>query len=564
MNAPDSPRKAAHPATEPRAPRVRCYQCGAADIAALCRHCWRPGCEQHVRLPAGRNGWRIREPATAQGPGLAGRPAFYCADCARSRARPRAALAVAGAAITLIGLAVVWLGPLAGLALVLIGLAATGAAITGRPRRVMRRMRTRAGDDSPVSVHPKVSWIRISERLRVETTLRDDGGYQVTRHPVQGELSACLVLGQADRQRVHDRAGRLIMAGHLVLTGRPAIAWTRQVPGPVIPLDTSADPDQFPVFRCHDPATSSPWDIGGRFMLRTEPDLGTAPFWITPSIIPESGRHALELDVQWGELLELEVFESLTVHCPMAWGTVEGISNIEAASTGPGATRTVRWLDVSPAERERQARRLVLTVKFRDTIELNDTLRGTLVATMKGTFSGAEGILLYDALGALRPVPHAIQVRTRIETSFDLSLASLRYQAVRVIPDQLANTAGETMDFAVVPDDETVIALTNAMSAEGYYIKRVVENPPRTGAKPGQVHRYWDIAARKYQGVYPVDVHLVILGEEVRAGQVRPQSGTSRIRISVTGAYTDEDMYHQLKDEWEQIRAVTNKALETR
>ena len=57
---------------------------------------------------------------------------------------------------------------------------------------------------------------------------------------------------------------------------------------------------------------------------------------------------------------------------------------------------------------------------------------------------------------------------------------------MRVEPDRAAEDSNRDSyadDFAVIPDDEAVIALTNAMSEEGYYVKHVIENPPRSGKR---------------------------------------------------------------------------------
>jgi hypothetical protein len=70
----------------------------------------------------------------------------------------------------------------------------------------------------------------------------------------------------------------------------------------------------------------------------------------------------------------------------------------------------------------------------------------------------------------------------------------------------------------------------------------VTENPPRSGGRADVMHRFWNIAGRSYEGVHPVDFHLIVTGEEIHKGDVRPESGNMKIRLSVTGAYTDDEM----------------------
>src|SRR6201999_2687355 len=102
--------------------------------------------------------------------------------------------------------------------------------------------------------------------------------------------------------------------------------------------------------------------------------------------------------------------------------------------------------------------------------------------------------------------------------------------------------------------DETVIALPNAMSRENYYVKRVIENPPRSGGRANRVQRYWDIAGRSYQGIYPVNFHVILIGEEDHRGDIRPEAGSTKVRIVVSGAYTDgdDDRYAHIETVWNQ------------
>ena len=61
-----------------------------------------------------------------------------------------------------------------------------------------------------------------------------------------------------------------------------------------------------------------------------------------------------------------------------------------------------------------------------------------------------------------------------------------------------------SVDFIdAIPDDETVISLTNALAEQQFYVKRVTENPPRIGGRAEVTNRFWNIAGRSYEGVHP-------------------------------------------------------------
>ena len=155
-------------------------------------------------------------------------------------------------------------------------------------------------------------------------------------------------------------------------------------------------------------------------------------------------------------------------------------------------------------------------------------------------------------------------VKTRVDLGFRLSLANIRYQALRVEPDRAAEDSNRDSyadSFPVIPDDEAVIALTNAMSEEGYYVKHVIENPPRSGRRANELQRYWDIKGRRYIGVYPVEFHIILTGEEVHGGGIRPDRGGTQVRIVVKGAYTDHEMEQKVEEEYKRLRDLTSDTL---
>ncbi len=118
----------------------------------------------------------------------------------------------------------------------------------------------------------------------------------------------------------------------------------------------------------------------------------------------------------------------------------------------------------------------------------------------------------------------------------------------------------------MIPNDEMVIELTNALS-ENYYVKRVIEHPPRSGGRADHVQRYWDIAGRRYDGVYPIEFHMVLTGEEIHRGGIRPIAGTTKITIVVQGAHTNDEMKDRIKGEWaalDELTRETMQALEAR
>jgi hypothetical protein len=575
---------------EQRTPMVRCYQCGSSQVSGLCHHCWRPGCAKHV-LPSPRWAEKLfgRE---GGGPGLQNVRARHCGNCTHVRAGTAGAtrrlltVCVAGVGLAAIGLISVWLSPIAGLVLLLTGgVSATWACL------VVRRGSVRARVGMPVPLHPKVADVQVIEQLAGEIVLAShDGDYRTVLEPVEGKISMSLTFGRPDRDRVSRRRKRLqaqdaevpYCAGRLVLRGQFGIRAGEQLAGSVLALD--GDASDCPVFRAEDPPSSSLRNLAWRYELRAEPEISSGPVWITPSIVPESDRHALELDIQWIEFgpdedkpISLDMIEVLRLEVPVSWGEIhswaipQNVSAQQPAVSGlmPDGRRWLELKGLRPArlekgDQESRATRLTLSMRFEGQINPGDEISGRLEATMQGTLSGITGIWLFNSLGARRTHTGEATVKTRLGTNFRLSLASIRYQAVRVVPDRAAEDSDRDSyadEFAVVPGDETVIALTNAMSEEGYYVKHIIENPPRSGRRADLVQRYWDIGGRLYEGVYPIDFHIILTGEEVHSGGIRPEGGTTKVRIVVKGAFTDDDMDTRIGDEWKRLRELTLETL---
>jgi hypothetical protein len=489
---------------------------------------------------------------------------------------------VAGTAIAISGVIVAWLNLIAGLMLVLAGGTAAGWVLLGMRRGVPHRQ-----PGVLLPVHPKVNDLSLLEMLRAAITLGPDGKYETSLEPVDGELAMTFVFGRPDRERLqnlqrkHPRAQNQdarFTAGRLVLPGPARLAEGPNFPGRLIPLEGNIG--DFPVFRKEDPHVSSFWTRKLTYKLAADPDIEAGPVWITPSVVPESDQRALELDIQWvrfgppDEPLSLDVIDLLELKFPVGWGNVEQVSEQailrrlpEEDADGQHFVRSIEWKQLSPTEHQRGVQRLTLAIRFEQQISLEDVVCGRLEATMKGTLSGITGVRLYGALGARRRDWRSSAARTRIEADFTLSLASIRYQAIRIVPDRAAREGGGSSyadQFDAIPDDEAIIDLTNAMSEQGYYVKRIIENPPRSGARADRVHRYWDIAGRRYEGVYPIDFHVVLTGEEVHRGGIRPEEGTTKARIVVTGAYTDPRMSDRIEEEWKTLRDVTAEVLSAR
>jgi len=111
-----------------------------------------------------------------------------------------------------------------------------------------------------------------------------------------------------------------------MLRGRVDIEPQPDLPGPIRRLEGTTG--AFPVFQAEDAPASSPWRTVLSYRLARQPVIRQGPVWVTPSLVPESDRRALELDIQWVDLgprdkrLTLDVIELVRLRYPVPWGKV--------------------------------------------------------------------------------------------------------------------------------------------------------------------------------------------------------------------------------------------------
>lgn len=498
---------------EASAPLVRCHECGSLRLQALCHHCWRPLCAEHARQFSRPRQWLFGAEVSGTGPER--RRAYHCDKCEAHAlgARPAVSAALAIAVAIFVVILAATMTAVAALVAAAVAVAAAGAIVVQARRRARARRRS-----APMPVRPRVEKLSLTERLDVGITLDADGNYRSVPSGTTGKVEALLVFGRTDQERLErwmrrgprgvDRNIRLT-AGRLVLAGRAVIAANDQLPGLLVSLDAATG--DFGVFRARDAQAASSWPIELPYELSARPDLGSGPMWITPSLMPGSDRRSMEFELQWIKLgpedhpLEMAMIESFEVRYPVEWGEIEQVVGgsatvgIRADPARPGQTvGSITWTQLVPSQDEQQDFRKTLRVRFKERINLGQQIRGQLGAVFNGALSGVEDIQLFGSIGERRSHSAGARIRTRIDASFQLSLASIRDQAERVYPDHAVKDGDEAGEFAatydVVPNDETVIELTDAMSDDGYYVKRVIENPPRSGGQAHLVQRYWDIA----------------------------------------------------------------------
>lgn len=571
-----------------QAPRVRCYRCGSPDIASLCHHCVKPMCKEHsaravddARRPVSRElaGLELEDDQEA---------VYHCKDHVHVVRRARIIYLWAAAAVAPVVLIVLIVLPFV-LSLPLAGVVTGAGAVTAD--RVRRNWAEAArASRPPLPLIPQLDAVSIVETLHGEVHLGDDG-YTSTAGKVNGRMDFGMTLAKAGRDRLRlyrdkyrQASGQPVRfsAGYAVIEGEVGLSFSAENAELIRPGGTclafAGNPDGHPLFGAVDGRPEGEWRFGLSYDLMEARAPESIPLWIVPSLVPASDQRTLEIDLHWellgeeGKESNLERFDLIELRVPPEWGNVEGVSPGDALTSPPrqGEPRSITWKQLPPSEDKDDEGRMsrTLTIRFEHQIVDRPSLEGSLRATFSGTLSGLTGIGFYlPGGGRLKPSPE-LKIKTEVSVDFSISLAAVRYQDDRVVPDR-GNvddvSRSEIDEFSeVIPDYRTVIELTNAISKEGYYVKRVIENPPRGAGRAGVVNRVWDIAGRWYEGVFPVDFHMTLTGEEEYQGAIRAHAGNTITRISVQGAYANPKMQTQIEAKWDELHRIVRKILQNR
>ena len=600
-----------------RAPQVRCHVCGSTVIFAVCHHCQKPMCEPHAPMAFREAGTLVRTPrgsaeyAKAASREFAGlklsgtkEAVYHCPEHEHVVRGDLLGLIITGGVVAVLGIVVLIFMPLPGLVVLLIGAAIAGLAF------FVRRQRQSAARESrqPLPLIPHLNSVEIVERLSGNVRL-ENGNYTSTKEDVAGEIKVDLStsdgrkLLQLYRQKykLGEADAVAFTAGNLMIQGEAGLTFARDQPtvlvsGTGLSMKASSA-DHHPLFPDDPERGLGEWTLKVGYELRDDRAPKHIPLWIVPSLVPSSDRRILEVDLHWNPLgpqarqLNLERFDRIELKVPPHWGNVQSVYPPRAGISESDERRVITWRNLRPDDDNSRTRiegskSFTLQMKFErsiteehesptedavDVVAANGhpsrlELSGVLEASFGGMLSGITGLGLYlPGGGPLDTDSPDIKPRTKVTVRFDISLNGLRYQDDRVIPDENnfrdrrlgRNKVKEYL--GVVPDYATVTELTNAISADDYYVKSVVEVPPyRDDGRPNVVNRVWDISGRFYDGIFPVDFYINLRGEEV--GQRSPNTvfGRTFAQVTVKGAYArtlaadsdaDDDPGEGLNDE---------------
>lgn len=593
---------------EEHTPVARCYVCGSPKIIGLCHHCGRAMCGADcpaVASPA-------EHPVSKEfaGLGISDRAtAYHCTPHDHVVKGDMKRLVWIGAGIGALGICVALASVIAGVLLILCG----GAMVTGAVLVTRRRAEAARAARPPLPLVPDLVTVRVTETLhgKIHMSDRDDYKYDSTPNPVRGQIDVTMeftdpvlaLRSYRDKYLLADDEDIQFSAGYAMISAAGEAnpeadeLGFRLASGPAaIPLAAGngiafGGPVAGHSLFTEDGDGTAKWTAQASYGLLPAREPKTVPLWLVPSLVPDSNHRTLELDLQWvpigddDQALNLDLFELIELNVPAAWGNV--VSTSEGAMVldpirlpeSEEFVRTVKW----KRPKKGPSQSLILAIRFENEIKLYHEnqdgsreyhrLTGKIQTSFSSAFSGIGSVAIYHALGAPwhKPQGAKVDIKTLVSVDFDLSLRFIRYQDVWVIPDSAADVKrAEAPEYPVIPDYETVNGLTSELSSSRYYVKRVIENPPRGGRLANLVNRYWDIAGYYYDKVFPIDFHVTVTGEEEYQGGIRANAGSTTAQITVQASYVESDakaqhdapdMKAQIERRWEALSELVAKTL---
>jgi hypothetical protein len=152
---------------------------------------------------------------------------------------------------------------------------------------------------------------------------------------------------------------------------------------------------------------------------------------------------------------------------------------------------------------------------------------------------------------------------------FDIGLGALRYQERRAVPDH-GRAAEDRMRLepdtfiGVMPDYRTVVELTNAISADGYYVKTVVEDHPNHDTAAQILKQGWEITGRWYEGVFPINFTVSLRGTAPQDGVTDMARARTDVEVTVDGTFPNAEMKRRIEDKWDGLHARVTALLAAR
>ncbi len=593
---------------KPQAALARCDRCGSPDVAAVCHECRRPVCQAHGSL-APRWLARLLFHRFA-GLGLENTPCgpdpLICPDCRGKLWTPGAWLILIGSLLALLAVGILavqlllqyqivqrlvaWLSladeaaairalaPQRNYIVGTVGLgllvSLAGYAYRGR-RPFLPLIWTPQPGQVVETLTGKIELKAQAERVRLQTAATACSG----EIKLPGQLKASerkrleayrdrfkLPKPSADaaepvQSDLEFRAGYALLKGRFGGVFKPPLIHA-EADGRLLRL--LGQVREHALFSGGKTRSAARWDVEASYDVAA-PD--KFPVRLFPHLVETRDQRTVELELQWddGKGLSEAQIELLRIDLPASWGKVVDASDPALVSRTESNPATglwpLEWNEPPLSSQEQQARRRFFRMQFERNIEADAVLRGQVIMTWRGALSGLQGVGIFFPLGRT-DTRAALGVQSRVSADFELSLAGLRFQDVRIMldPQRLADRDRTELIASreIRPDQTLAATLTRALLEKGYLVLGVMEETPRFDLANGALLRQWSIFGRTYSGVVAVDFHLIISGSE------SSQAVSAAVKLTAHGLHTQPAAERLIERTWKQLFALARQTFATR
>lgn len=424
----------------------------------------------------------------------------------------------------------------------------------------------------------------VTDRIKGYIELKENGVYSSMVINKSGELKCSLRLTPEDyhrwneyRHRLRRRSLQRIFYHAGFVTFDSISSLTNKFPQRTHPnfikdrintIRLAYPLEGYPIF---DLAQPPKWQIETlyRYDINSVQQTYELPIQLVPNIVnegePQNPKTALEITVQinrefWPEsLLDFPpIIKSLKLNIPRELGKGEVFDPSPASLPAQNDGSPIEWSDIKLRLFEKKyphSWHRVFYVRFARPLVSDIKFNGSITLSLAGSLSGIDNVAFYYPTGHKRDELCNIEKRTNAEIEFSLALKPLRNRRRYFDSRPIAK-------LGVVPDHKLINDLVRKLNGSKTYVQRVIENPPQTSfAHAAFQNRFWDIGGRTYDGIYPIDFHILIYGREEYRADDKPINGNVTFEISAHATIINDGMKGKVDEFLNSIEEKINESV---
>jgi hypothetical protein len=571
-------------------PKPRCYDCGTTEIKYVCHNCGNLMCDRHSFTANSNRSKKLLASEFARQPSSS----YYCSKCINLASYSICEkIEIFFSFLALLFMVIVLYFIRNKLELNILFSSCLGLGLLGygiyafiEQKKQQEKQQEIRKNKPYITVIPNFSKFEIEEKIKGFINLNDDGIYQVKEISQQGKIDIFMNFNWEEYQKdvkynykKYKYLPEEFHAGFAVLNGSAGINFITEVlrnkfatqPDDTV-IELIGDAESQLLLNENDNDESNikyKNNFCFKYDLLDKIDKNSFPIQLVLSFIPETNMRGIEIKIQWDNSeiktidrkshypkLQISEIKLLEVEIHPSWGRVKPINPKDYISPRQNY-QTITWKNV-PIEDKKEECCSVFKFQLEDEMliknNLSNDIKGRIEVIFQNTSSGIENIMFYYPVGTPNTSfdKNKSTVETEVTADFELSLAKLRYQYTKKLPDN--NTSRSNMTFLGVKlTYDAIMLLTNFLSREdnGFYVEQIIETPISIDSGINQLTRSWYIRGRWYENVYPINFSIKFTAREENDKSKGKASRITNVEFSVEGNFSNDEMEGKIERQWE-------------